>query len=176
MRTHAYAYTHTNTGTIVGADDVEVPQPGGVTAYTPWPARRRLKKGEKAHAAKHNSGLALRIFEHVGKKKGDPAERKKFPYETLCWYAHEICQCDFADSVKDAHDARAEIRKFYKRGTNTVGLKEKGVRVEANVHTTLTGKMIRKRKRRAARIVDFNSTDEDSKQAKLYSAWQEKGM
>ena len=41
--------------------------------------------------------------------------------------------------------------------------------------TTLTGKGRRFSKRREARIVDFDSSDEDNKQAVVYKSWMEKG-
>ncbi len=88
--------------------------------YTQWPGARAQKKDEKNAAAEHNHALSGRIFEQVVKKKGDRKERRKYSLDTLKWYVEVFYQSDLGEGVKDAHTARADIRKCFKRGTHTV--------------------------------------------------------
>ena len=113
-----HTYTHTNADKDVESDDVWVPE--RVDCYTPWPRERGQRKVEVDYAAKHNDNLSGRIFEQVLKKKGSLSERRKYPLDTLKWYASVFMQSDLIADVLDTHTARAKLRKWFKCGTNTV--------------------------------------------------------
>lgn len=125
--THELTDTHTgsNLDSDVGTSKISTWVPTKVGVHEPWTGARR--QIEKDAAAKHNDGLAGRIFQQVALRKGDRLERRKYTLDTLRWYVKVYFQCDLEMTVQTAHDARAKIRECFKRGTNTERLKEKGV-------------------------------------------------
>jgi hypothetical protein len=120
-RTHTHTHAHTRSHTLSGSNlDPWVPAKVGV--HQPW--MNAKKKIEKDAAAKHNDGLAGRIFQQVVRKKGNRMERREYTLDTLKWYVRVYYKSDMEKNVKDAHTARARIREYYKRGTSTLCLKE----------------------------------------------------
>jgi hypothetical protein len=81
---------------------------------------RGQTKHDKNQAAEHNNLLRSNIFYEVLKKRGDRKDRRKYSLDTLKYYLKAETKLIFPEYVKDAKSARAELRKYFKRGTNTV--------------------------------------------------------
>jgi hypothetical protein len=81
---------------------------------------RGQTKHDKNQAAEHNNLLRSNIFYEVLKKRGDRKDRRKYSLDTLKYYLKAENNLIFPEYVKDAKSARAELRKYFKRGTNTV--------------------------------------------------------
>ena len=122
---HTYGTTHTRR-THADAELVLFVEKLG--PYREWTGAKGCYK--LAAAAKHNNALAERIFNQVAakkKKKGDPDERRKYSLETLKWYAKVFAHAAPEELLKyiNDHEARAELRKWYMRGTNTACMIER---------------------------------------------------
>jgi hypothetical protein len=133
--THELTDTHTgsNLDSDVGTSKISMWVPTKVSEYKPWTGAR--KQIEKNAAAKHNDGLAGRIFQQVVRRKGGRLERRKYTLDTLRWYVRVYFQCDLEVNANTAHLARAKIRECYKRGANTIE-RERCVEAESEMYNT----------------------------------------
>ena len=123
--THTHGTTHTRRTHADAELELFVEKLG---PYREWTGAKGCYK--LAAAAKHNNALAERIFNQVAakkKKKGDPDERRKYSLETLKWYAKVFAHAAPEELLKykNDHEARAGLRKWYMRGTNTACMIER---------------------------------------------------